>query len=113
MSNLHLLSGVGAVVVTAGVVFGVLAITIGWLPPGAGRAKVLRPRVWGYGTLTTMAGFGTFLYLGPLQGPATAHFLPSMAGMAVAFVGLSLQRLSYRRGRTPQDPGQRPTKTAS
>lgn len=90
-------------VVTAGVVLSVAAITTGWMLPGRGRAKVLRPRVWGYGTLVAMAGIGTYLFVGPLEGPDMGNFPISMCGMALFAVGLYVQRLAMRP----------PTKTSS
>ena len=47
-----------------------------------------------------MAGIGTFLFLGPYQGPAARHFGLAMAGMAVFFAGLIVQYLSRRPRRT-------------
>ena len=43
---------------------------------------------------------GTFLFLGPYQGPAARHFGLVMAGMAVFFAGLIVQYLSRRSRRT-------------
>ncbi|GLP68142.1 MULTISPECIES: hypothetical protein [unclassified Streptomyces] len=83
-------------VLTVGAGLSLAAITAGWIAPGAGRAKVLRPRVWGYGTLVAMAGIGTYLFVGPLQGPDMGHFPVAMGGMAVFFVGLYVQRRAFR-----------------
>lgn len=94
----ELLVILAVVVLTTGAVIGAVAITTGRLLPGAGRAKVLRPRVWGYGTLVAQAGMGVFLFLGPLRGSAT-YFPLSMAGMAAFFAGLYVQRLAQRPGR--------------
>lgn len=103
MIGMHEALVVAAVlVVTAGVVFGVVAVATGRIIPGParGRAKVLRPRLWGYGTLTVSAGIGTFLFLGPLQGP-TGHYAEyALPGMAVNFLGLYIQHLSTKPGRT-------------
>ncbi|MFG2464536.1 hypothetical protein ACGFXB_03545 [Streptomyces canus] len=81
-----------------GAVLSVAAITTGWIAPGRGRAKVLRPRVWGYGTLVAMAGSGTFLFVGPLQGPE-GNFPVSMSGMAVFAAGLYVQRQAMKPAR--------------
>ncbi|MFK4098751.1 hypothetical protein ACI2L1_01435 [Streptomyces sp. NPDC019531] len=86
-------------VLTTGVVLSVAAISVGWLTPGRGRAKVLRPRVWGYGTLIAMAGIGTFLFVGPLHGPDMGNFAVAMGGMAVFAAGLYVQRQSMKPAR--------------
>lgn len=84
---------VGAVVITVGLVIGTAAVTKGWLLPGRGSAKVLRPRVWGYGTLMHQAGTGAFLFLGPLDASRHPGFFPfAPAGMVVAAFGLYVQR---------------------
>jgi len=83
-------------VLTAGLVIGGAAVITGWLPPGRGRAKVARPKLWGYGTLTGTAGMGTFLFVGPLHGP-TAEGMPyAMAGMVVFVLGLAVQRQAMK-----------------
>ncbi|MFF4030108.1 hypothetical protein ACFYZ2_10090 [Streptomyces sviceus] len=86
-------------VLTSGVGLSLAAIGTGWIAPGPGRAKVLRPRVWGYGTLVSMAGIGTYLFVGPLQGPDLGHFPVAMSGMAVFAAGLYVQRQAYKPGR--------------
>jgi hypothetical protein len=60
---------------------------------------VLRPRVWGYGTLVAMAGIGTYLFVGPLQGPDLGNFPVAMCGMAVFAAGLYVQRQSLKPAR--------------
>jgi hypothetical protein len=85
-------------VLTVGAVLSAAAITTGWMPPGRGRAKVLRPRVRGYGTLVSMAGIGTFLFVGPLQGP-DGNFPVAMGGMAVFAAGLCVQRRALKPDR--------------
>lgn len=83
----------GVVVVTAGLAIGTAAVTKGWLLPGRGSAKILRPRVWGYGTLLNQAGTGVFLFLGPLDESNHPGFFPfALAGAATAMVGLYVQR---------------------
>ncbi|MFF4276335.1 hypothetical protein [Streptomyces sp. NPDC001536] len=99
---------VGAVVITAGLAIGTAAVTKGWLLPGRGSAKILRPRVWGYGTLLNQAGTGAFLFLGPLDESRHPGFFPfAVAGMAVAALGLYVQR----RAQFPADAGA--TRTSS
>jgi hypothetical protein len=97
MIGMHGILVITAVLVlTAGLVIGLAAVTKGWLIPGRGRAKVLRPRVWGYGTLIGQAGIGTFLFLGPLHGPSMDHVPYAMAGMGVFALGLYVQRLAMK-----------------
>ncbi|MGY6023065.1 hypothetical protein, partial [Streptomyces spinosirectus] len=88
----------GVLVLAAGLVSGLVAITTGRVVQFSAprRGTVFRPRMWGYGTLIAMAGIGTFLFLGPYQGPAARHFGLAVAGMAVFFVGLLVQYLSRR-----------------
>jgi len=86
-------------VLTTGAVLSAAAITVGWLAPGRGRAKVLRPRVWGYGTLVAMAGIGTFLFDGPLRGADMDNFPVAMGGMAVFAAGLYVQRQAMKPAR--------------
>ncbi|OPG08893.1 hypothetical protein B1R27_08260 [Streptomyces sp. GKU 895] len=97
MIDVHEMLVIAAVVVlTAGLVIGLAAVITGWLLPGSGRAKVTRPRMWGYGTLIGQAGIGTFLFVGPLHGPSMEHVPYAMAGMAVFAFGLHVQRLAMR-----------------
>jgi len=97
MIDVHETLVIAAVVVlTASLVIGGAAATTGWLLPGRGRAKVVRPRMWGYGTLVGQAGIGTFLLVGPLYGPSMQHVPYAMAGMAVFAYGLYVQRLATR-----------------
>lgn len=97
MIGVHGILVIAAVLVlTAGLVIGAAAVTTGWLLPGRGRAKVARPRVWGYGTLIGQAGIGTFLFVGPLHGPSMEHVPYAMAGMVVFALGLYVQRLAMR-----------------
>ncbi|MFJ4203590.1 hypothetical protein ACIP2Y_28725 [Streptomyces sviceus] len=86
-------------VLTAGAVLALAAIINGWIAPGPGRAKVLRPHVWGYGTLVSMAGIGTYLFVGPLQGPDMGNFPVAMSGMAVFAAGLYVQRRALKPAR--------------
>ena len=41
---------------------GVVTVVTGWMPPMA-RGRVVRPELWGYGTLTLALGMGTGLSL--------------------------------------------------
>ncbi|MFF5495238.1 hypothetical protein [Streptomyces aquilus] len=97
MIDVHGILVIAAVVVlTAGLVIGGAAAGTGWLLPGRGRAKVARPRMWGYGTLIGQAGIGTFLFLGPLSGPSAERMPYAMAGMVVFALGLYVQRLAMK-----------------
>jgi hypothetical protein len=99
---------VGAVVITTGLAIGTAAVTKGRLLPGRGSAKILRPRVWGYGTLLNQAGTGAFLFLGPLDASRHPGFFPfALTGAAVAVLGLYVQR----RARFPAGAGA--TRTSS
>ncbi|MFF4861381.1 hypothetical protein ACFY3J_06475 [Streptomyces sp. NPDC001231] len=100
-------TALAVVAVTGAAVIGIAAITTGWVPP-VGWKKVLRPKLWGYGSLTAAVGMGAFLSLGPLSSRPAAHFNIALVGMAVFFLGTFLQYLSQRPARTdslnrPQD----------
>ncbi|MFB6956874.1 hypothetical protein ACFCYB_07475 [Streptomyces sp. NPDC056309] len=89
-----------AVVAVVGLaVIGILGITTGWVTP-IGRKKVLRPKLWGYGSPTAAVGMGAFLSLGPLSSRPAAHFNVALVGTAVLFLGVFLQSLSQRPART-------------
>lgn len=99
MIGMHdVLDILAALVLAVGAVLSVAAITTGWIMPGPGQAEVLRPRVWGYGTLVAMAGIGTFLFVGPLQGPE-GNFPVAMSGMAVFAAGLYIKRQAMKPAR--------------
>lgn len=101
MIDMHEMLVMAAVVVlTAGIAIGGAAATKGRLLPGRGRAKILRPKVWGYGTLLGQAGMGVFLFLGPLNGSRNTAFIPFAIAGAVAFMaGLHVQRRAQSPGR--------------
>jgi hypothetical protein len=103
MIDMHeVLEAAAAVVVTAGAVFGVVAITTGRIIPGPARerARIARPRLWGYGTLIVALGLGMFLFLGPLQGPAGGYARFAVVGMVLNVLGLYIQYLAAKPGRT-------------
>ena len=83
----------------AGVASGIAALTTGWIFPGPARARVVRPRLWGYGTLVGMAGFGTFMFLGPIRGSDFRYAPFAVVGLAVVFAGLAMQWLAQRPGK--------------
>lgn len=87
--------GTAVAVVVAGAVIGIAGVTVGWVPPWGSR-RVLRPRLWGYGTLVSTAGLGTVMILGNFEGPSSAYGALLFTGMAVFLVGLCLQVLAQR-----------------
>ncbi|MFE9169420.1 hypothetical protein ACFYNZ_07815 [Streptomyces kebangsaanensis] len=94
-------------VVIGAAVAGIAGITVGWVPPFTWK-RVLRPRLWGYGTLIGAVGMGGFLFFGPLtsmfallDGRPADHFVFAVMGMAVFFLGSFMQALSWRPARTP------------
>ncbi|MEU5045250.1 hypothetical protein [Streptomyces griseorubiginosus] len=103
------LMGLAVLAMTVVAAGGVAGITTGWVVPW-GRPKVLRPRLWGYGSLVTAAGGTVWSVLGPMAGPP---HLPSAcvawAGWVLFMAGLLIQSRSHRPGRVPADP----TRTSS
>jgi hypothetical protein len=97
----------GALVMTLVAAIGIAALTIGWVPPW-GRSRVLRPRLWGYGSLICAVGGGLFMFLGQFSGPPLGvRGVVAWCGWVAFMAGLGVQFLAQRPGRTP-----RPTKTA-
>ncbi|MFH0174732.1 hypothetical protein [Streptomyces cacaoi] len=87
-------------VITAVAAAGVAAVTTGWLLPFR-RERILRPKLWGASLLLIAFGLAFFLFLGPLGGMPPRHpYLPFL-GIGVNFVGLALQLLAQRPGRSP------------
>ncbi|MGW2491793.1 hypothetical protein ACWCV9_31865 [Streptomyces sp. NPDC001606] len=79
---------------------GVLTLTTGWIVPW-GRARVLRPALWGYGSLLAAAGGAVFLFLGPL---ARQYGPVPWTGWLAFMAGLGLQTLAQRPGRGATAP---------
>jgi hypothetical protein len=77
-------------------VAGVAAVVAEWVPPVA-RRRVLRPRLWGYGSLATAVGLGLFLFLGPLADAGLAGF--AGLGWCLWMGGMAAQYLAQRPGR--------------
>ncbi|MGW1005132.1 hypothetical protein [Streptomyces sp. NPDC002520] len=102
---MHMYLVVGAWLLTA--VFaagGIAGIVREWVPPWL-RRRVVRPRLWGYGTLVMTLGVSLLLLLGPFEGAgfgAVSFF--GYCGLVLA--GGIMQALSQR-------PGEGPTKSAS
>ncbi|MGI5137260.1 MULTISPECIES: hypothetical protein [unclassified Streptomyces] len=102
MTGMHeIMAGVAAAAVVAGVAMGVAGAATGWSPSWAGR-RILRPRLWGYGTLAGAVGMAAYLFLGPLSDSPFAHRPEAGVGLALWMAGLVAQMLSGRPGRTPE-----------
>lgn len=89
---------------------GIAGLVREWTPPW-GR-KVLRPKLWGFGTLLTGAGLGLYTLLGPLNGQPSGSFGPiPVLGWVVFVAGLGIQSLGLRPGRAdvPAVTGKTPT----
>ncbi|WP_367321018.1 hypothetical protein [Streptomyces sp. HUAS ZL42] len=109
MSGMHWIVVAAAVLtVVAGVAMGLAGITVGWVPPW-GRRRILRPKLWGYGSLVATVGMSGCLFLGRSHGPSSVFGAVILASWVVWIVGLYVQLLAQRPGRvTPA-----PTTTAS
>ncbi|MEU9172513.1 hypothetical protein AB0D34_32800 [Streptomyces sp. NPDC048420] len=93
------LVGVAALSLTVLAVGGVAGIATGWVAPW-GRSRVLRPRLWGYGSLIGAVGAAVWTFVGPLAGPphGRSAYL-AWAGWTVFMVGLLIQLRAKRPGR--------------
>ncbi|MFE0509454.1 hypothetical protein [Streptomyces sp. NPDC058964] len=96
---------VGAAVLAVALLLasGIASVTTGWVMP-LGRKRVLRPKLWGYGTLTSGIGMGVFLFVGPWgssEPPSGLREAIAWCGWGVFFVGSLIQLLAQRPGRTP------------
>ncbi len=102
---MHMLLVVGAwLAVALLVAAGVVSVVTDWVPWPA-RRRVVRPRLWGYGTLLTALGLGLLLLLGPMEEAGAG--IVAFAGYCVLFLaGFVVQALAQR-------PGRDTTKTAS
>ncbi|MGW2045382.1 hypothetical protein ACWCPF_09365 [Streptomyces sp. NPDC001858] len=90
------LMATAVVCVTGMAVGGLAAVTREWVPP-FGRRRVLRPKLWGIGTLMSALGLSLFMFLGPLaSAPSAVNYFIPLAGMAVNFAGLGVQMLAQR-----------------
>ncbi|WP_328750277.1 hypothetical protein OHT57_32535 [Streptomyces sp. NBC_00285] len=96
-------TGILLLATTGIAVCGVAGIATGWVLPWL-RFRILRPRLWGYGTLVSAAGGMVWTLLGPING--TRH-LPSAyvdrADWILFVAGLLIQHRSQRHGRAPGD----------
>ncbi|GGW23606.1 hypothetical protein [Streptomyces alanosinicus] len=92
--NMYLMVGAPVVLGLLAVV-GIASVTTGWVVPWA-RARVLRPKLSGYGALLSAAGWAVFIYLGPL---GQGYGVLAWSGWLAAMAGLGLQVLAQRPGR--------------
>ncbi|MFF4570631.1 hypothetical protein [Streptomyces sp. NPDC001410] len=83
---------------------GIASVAADWVPWPA-RRRVVRPRLWGYGTLVTTLGLSLLLFLGPFDdaGFGDVGFFGYLALFVAGFV---IQALAQR-------PGRDSTKTSS
>ncbi|MHC3473467.1 hypothetical protein ACYF6T_32895 [Streptomyces sp. 7R007] len=86
--------GVCVIVLAAG---GVAAVVRDWTPPW-GRT-VVRPRLWGYGSLLGAVGMTLFAFLGPLHTPRPAFGILPVLGWVAFMAGLFVQSRGLRAGR--------------
>jgi hypothetical protein len=101
MTGMHwVLVSLAVLAVSALAVMGVAGIALGRVPAW-GRRRVLRPKLWGYGAVVSAVGMTGFMFLGPLSDAPPAYIALPLAGMAANFVGLVMQMLAQRPGRTP------------
>lgn len=105
MSAVHaILVVVSALAVTVLAVGGAAGVATGWVAPW-GRSRVLRPRLWGWGSLIAATGAAVWMFVGPLNGrPHGASVYVAWAGWVVFMVGLLIQIRARRPGRTPRLP---------
>ena len=98
-----ILVSLAVLTVTAIAVMGMAAATAEWVPPWGGY-RILRPRLWGVGLLVSAVGLTAFMLLGPLGDLPPVYAAIPLAGMGVHVVGLLLQALARRPGRSPRSP---------
>lgn len=95
------LVGMAALAVTGLAGLGIAAITTGWVAPW-GRRRVLRPKLWGYGSVVSAVGMSLFMFLGPFRGPDADLTPYAMTGMTLFLAGSVLQVAGQRPGRSDQ-----------
>ncbi|MEU1405108.1 hypothetical protein ABZ471_22590 [Streptomyces sp. NPDC005728] len=81
---------------------GIASIVSDWVPWPA-RRRVVRPRLWGYGTLVGTLGLGLMFVQPPDE---TGFGVLLITGWCLFLVGMIIQLAAQR-------PGRRATKTAS
>jgi hypothetical protein len=91
------LVGFAALAMTGTALMGIAGIVTGWVPPWL-RPRVVRPKLWGYGSVVGAAGMSLYMFIGPFRGPDLSMAPFAMAGMALFIVGLVMQMASRRPG---------------
>ncbi|WP_329256754.1 hypothetical protein OG223_33960 [Streptomyces sp. NBC_01478] len=76
---------------------GIFTVATGWMPPMA-RGRVVRPELWGYGTLTLALGMGTGLSLQWWADSLTMDNLGGATAFALIIFGGVLQWRAQRPG---------------
>ncbi|MFF6988186.1 hypothetical protein [Streptomyces sp. NPDC010273] len=71
-------------------VIGVVAVTTGWTPPTT-RGRVVRPELWGYGTLTTALGMGTGMSLHWWADSMAVDGVGGATALVLILLGFALQ----------------------
>ncbi|MFJ8197542.1 hypothetical protein [Streptomyces sp. NPDC096152] len=87
-----------ALLVSGLAAMGVAAIRTGWLLPW-GAYLILRPRLWGYGSLVLAAGAALFMSPVAFPGLADRFAVLPVVGWAVFLVGLVMQMAARWQGR--------------
>ncbi|MFE7212848.1 hypothetical protein ACFY0A_20330 [Streptomyces sp. NPDC001698] len=89
---------VGAAAVGFGLlaVAGVLALATGWLAPWL-RGRVVRPDLWGYGTVSLATGLATIMSFKAAVDSEIVLDTLFVLAMALVILGGLLQRRSLRR----------------
>ncbi|MEU4170611.1 hypothetical protein AB0F46_27510 [Streptomyces sp. NPDC026665] len=95
--------GFAALIVIAQAGAGIAAITRYWIPPWM-RRRVVRPKLWGWGTLVAALGWSLFAFLGPFRGPDFTMAPYVLGGMALFIGGLVVQGMGQHPGRRPVAP---------
>ncbi|MGW2704467.1 hypothetical protein [Streptomyces sp. NPDC001340] len=76
---------------------GIASIVADWVPWPA-RRRVVRPRLWGYGTLVTTLGLSLLLFLGPFDDAGFGD-VGFFGYIALFLAGFIIQALAQRPGR--------------
>ncbi|MFJ9628485.1 hypothetical protein ACIQPR_01815 [Streptomyces sp. NPDC091280] len=100
-------TGLAAAVWLVAAVIGVVAVTTGWTPPTT-RGRVVRPELWGYGTLIAALGIGTGMSMRWWAGSRGLDGVGGATALALILLGFLLQWRAQR----PAHP-RHPTKNAS
>ncbi|MEU2866722.1 hypothetical protein ACIQWL_42405 [Streptomyces mirabilis] len=95
---MHLyLVGFAALAMTGAALMGIAGIVTGWVPPWL-RPRVLRPKLWGYGSVVGAAGMSLYMFIGPFRGLDLSMAPFAMTGIALFIAGMVLQMAARRPG---------------